>query len=181
MYISKFRVLNYKSYCDSTEVELKRGFNIITGQNSAGKTALLEALDLSFKVAPQRSDKTVPFRGAAPPENSSVSLTFLISGSELVQMIRGTGNVVLPRPNPSNPRLRTGSQYLAGRAGMNLVLEELVQQPELVFSIQLRQSVAQGGDFWANGDGVDFLGFYNVEPPAPKSAAHGFHRRLRGA
>jgi len=48
MYISKFQVLNYKSYRDSTEIELKRGFNILTGQNSAGKTALLEALSLDF-------------------------------------------------------------------------------------------------------------------------------------
>jgi recombinational DNA repair ATPase RecF len=44
MYISKFQVINYKSYRESGDVEFKPGFNILTGQNSAGKTALLEAL-----------------------------------------------------------------------------------------------------------------------------------------
>jgi hypothetical protein len=98
MYISKFQVLNYKSYRDSTEIELKRGFNILTGQNSAGKTALLEALALDFKAAPQVSDATVPFRGASPDANSFVRLTFVISGSELVQLVRslGLGCCILP-------------------------------------------------------------------------------------
>ena len=48
MYISKFQILNFKSYRDSTEIEFKPGFNIITGKNNAGKTALLEALTLRF-------------------------------------------------------------------------------------------------------------------------------------
>jgi recombinational DNA repair ATPase RecF len=39
MHISKFQITNYKSYRESGEIELKTGFNILTGQNSAGKTA----------------------------------------------------------------------------------------------------------------------------------------------
>src|ERR1700722_14939796 len=103
MYISKFQVLNYKSYLDSTEIELRRGFNILTGQNSAGKTALLEALALDFRPIPHRSDATVPFRGAAPDGNSSVRLTFVVSGSELVQMVRSLGSATFPQHNPGVP------------------------------------------------------------------------------
>jgi recombinational DNA repair ATPase RecF len=65
MHISKFQIVNYKSYEDSGEIEFKPGFNILTGQNSAGKTALLEALTLQFTGTPHISDRTVPFRGLA--------------------------------------------------------------------------------------------------------------------
>ena len=53
MYVSgHFRVTNYKSYRDSGKVKFKPGFNILTGQNSAGKTALLEALTFQFPPNP---------------------------------------------------------------------------------------------------------------------------------
>ena len=44
MYMSRFQILNYKSFLETTEIEFKPGFNVITGKNSAGKTSLLEAL-----------------------------------------------------------------------------------------------------------------------------------------
>ena len=75
MHISKFQVFNYKSYNDSTEIELKSGFNIITGQNNAGKTALLDALTLNFPARPHRSESTVPFRGAPVEQASSMRST----------------------------------------------------------------------------------------------------------
>lgn len=102
MYVRKFRLLNYKSYRDSTEIEFKPGFNIITGQNSAGKTALLEALTAQFEAAPHLSELTVPFRGAMPDEISTVRLTFVISGTELVDLLRAARGRewVFPRPDP---------------------------------------------------------------------------------
>src|SRR5258708_10141073 len=179
MYISKFQVLNYKSYRDSTEIELKRGFNILTGQNSAGKTALLEALALDFKAAPQVSDATVPFRGASPDANSFVRLTFVISGSELVQLVRSLGRAPFPQPNPGIP-LRSGSHYEASEHGMNRVLEEMVQQSDLSVSVQLRRHLTQGGDFWTNGDDQDFLGFYQLEPVAQNVQRLGYNVGIRG-
>jgi recombinational DNA repair ATPase RecF len=64
MHISKFQIANYKSFQESGEIVLKPGFNVLTGQNSAGKTALLEALTLQFTPTPHISDRTLPFRGA---------------------------------------------------------------------------------------------------------------------
>ena len=52
MLISKVQVLNYKSFRDSGWIEFRSGINIITGQNSAGKTALLEALASNFQNIP---------------------------------------------------------------------------------------------------------------------------------
>ena len=80
----KFRVSNFKSYRNSPEVELKPGFNIITGQNNAGKTALLEALTFRFGVSPHRSLRTIPAPGVAPEAASSVRATLVLSGQELL-------------------------------------------------------------------------------------------------
>lgn len=60
MYLSKVQVNNYKSHLCSAALELTPGFNLITGQNNAGKTALLEALSLTFGSKPHRSLKTMP-------------------------------------------------------------------------------------------------------------------------
>lgn len=59
MYLSKFKLFNYKSFQDSGLLEFTPGINIIVGQNNAGKTALLEALTLNFSDVPHRSIKTL--------------------------------------------------------------------------------------------------------------------------
>ena len=72
MYISKFQLNNYKSYLSSQEIKLAAGFNIIVGQNNAGKTALLEALRLNFHniSKPHRSLQTLPSSDAKIKPNS---------------------------------------------------------------------------------------------------------------
>jgi len=60
MYLSKFQILNYKSFRDSKSLEFKPGINIIVGSNDSGKTALLEALSLNFKNQIHKSLKTFP-------------------------------------------------------------------------------------------------------------------------
>ena len=91
MYISKFQVTNFKSYRDSTEIELKPGFNVVTGQNSAGKTALLEALTLKFSASPNRSLRTIPVPGVPPDEASTVLMTLVITGAELLTSLQSLG------------------------------------------------------------------------------------------
>src|SRR6266550_3626763 len=105
MYINKFQIQNYKSYWQPNEIALKPGFNIITGQNSAGKTALLEALTLQFSWAPHLSRATVPFRGAPPEDTSIAKITFVLEGRELVDLVRSGGNFqhLFPRPNTNVP------------------------------------------------------------------------------
>ena len=49
MWITKIKINNYKSYLDTPEVELSKGINIVVGQNSAGKTALLEVIAGNIK------------------------------------------------------------------------------------------------------------------------------------
>ncbi|WP_449420567.1 ATP-dependent nuclease [Phormidium nigroviride] len=59
MYISRFQLLNYKSFRDSGVLEFQPGINIIVGANNSGKTALLEALSLNFDKKSHRSLKTL--------------------------------------------------------------------------------------------------------------------------
>lgn len=97
MYIGKFQVLNFKSFHDSGEVELKPGFNVITGQNSAGKTALLEAMTLQFAANPHRSLRTIPAPGSRHSQESIVRATFSVPRNELLDLI-GPGPLALPEP-----------------------------------------------------------------------------------
>ena len=60
MYLSKFQIVNYKSFRDSGVLEFKPGINIIVGTNNSGKTALLEALSLSFENHIHKTLTTFP-------------------------------------------------------------------------------------------------------------------------
>ena len=55
MHINRLYLNNQKSFFGETEFSFEPGFNILLGGNSSGKTAVLEALDLSGGLAPHRS------------------------------------------------------------------------------------------------------------------------------
>ena len=90
MHISKFKLHDYKSYLASSEIDLAAGFNIIVGQNNAGKTALLEALRLNFggNAKPHRSLQTAPTADTLLEPNSSADVSVLISREELSDIHR---------------------------------------------------------------------------------------------
>jgi predicted ATPase len=148
MYISKFQVSNFKSYRDSIEVEFKPGFNIITGQNNAGKTALLEALTLRFEPKPHRSVRTVPVPGAQPHNKSTVREIFELSGKELLHSLQSMGGTYFfPSPDPGNTQ-----------EAMNRHLDDLIRRPELRLDIRLARG---NGDEWMSAD-PNFLGTYRI-------------------
>ncbi len=66
MKITEFRVKNFKCFQDTGTVTLAPGMNIVTGQNNAGKTALLQALSLDFAGATHLSMASLPQRGVTP-------------------------------------------------------------------------------------------------------------------
>src|SRR4028119_112515 len=83
MYISRFQLLNYKSFQDSGVLEFQPGINIIVGANNSGKTALLEALTLSFKTSPHRSIETLPQRNSTPIRKSVANVTLIFTKAEI--------------------------------------------------------------------------------------------------
>jgi predicted ATP-dependent endonuclease of OLD family len=115
MYISKVAVTSFKSYDSSGEVEFKPGFNIVVGQNSAGKTALLEAMQLQFTANPHRSLKTVPVPGGSVALGSSTRLTFVLTRDELLHMLKNTNYLFAePRADFNIPEF---GKYVANADG----------------------------------------------------------------
>lgn len=88
MYLSKFTLHNYKAFYETQELSFQPGFNIIVGQNNAGKTALLEALTLNIQPKPHWSEKTVPRLGLVPAHESWASVQLTTSGSELAALMQ---------------------------------------------------------------------------------------------
>ncbi len=83
MHISRFQLLNYKSFRDSGILEFQPGINIIVGANNSGKTALLEALSLSFETSPHRSIETLPQPNSTLSRESSAKLTLIFTKAEI--------------------------------------------------------------------------------------------------
>lgn len=87
MYISEFRIKNYKSFLDSGITEIERGFNIIVGQNNSGKTSLLEALTNKALNKPHISIKTKPNSKHSILGSSFIEVTYNIDPEELSDLM----------------------------------------------------------------------------------------------
>ncbi len=88
MYISKIQVKNYFSFRDSGEARFQAGINIITGQNSAGKTALMKALAFELDSEPHKSESTILEVGDKPEYlQSEVFLSIAASKAEVINYL----------------------------------------------------------------------------------------------
>ena len=99
MRISKFQILNYKGYIDSGTLVFTPGFNIVVGQNNAGKTTLLNALALNFSGKPHKSIEAIPTATSPINPNSSASVTLTVNSQELRNILL-TSNVEVRIPIP---------------------------------------------------------------------------------
>jgi len=99
MLISNIQILNYKSFRDSGWIEFRPGINIITGQNSAGKTALLEALTLDFKNLPHKSLSTLPTPSSPLDTQSKVNFSINLTEQEVIEIAAQiTKPYLIPQP-----------------------------------------------------------------------------------
>jgi hypothetical protein len=135
--IQSLQIKNYKSYLDSSTLNLCQGFNIIAGQNNAGKTALFEILKLDFVPHPHRSLKTLPSQSTRIDGSSSIELTFQVNGAEFREaLVRPGATILLPQPY-SNALIR---QELGMRGNtpqdQELLLEWVLSRPNLVIKIK---------------------------------------------
>jgi ABC-type lipoprotein export system ATPase subunit len=113
MYISRFQLLNYKSFRDSGVLEFQPGINIIVGANNSGKTALLEALSLSFNTSPHRSIETLPQRNSTPIRKSVANVTLIFTKAEIHTLFDNLSpNCYVGLSSASNPYL-PASEVLA--------------------------------------------------------------------
>lgn len=128
MRISSFRISNYKSFIDSGEINLSPGFNVIIGQNNVGKTALLEALGLTFSSKPHKSLLSIPQPSSSINSTSSAEVTFTSSGEEVKEIL-----------------IQYRSFYMAVPAGFNehterrvtRLLEDILARPNIDFKFSV--------------------------------------------
>src|SRR5581483_5823824 len=92
MFIKSFRISNYKSFDDNGPFELGRHMNLIVGQNSAGKTALLQAIGQRMQPSPHKNSTQRRQQPLNP--TSKVYLDFAASGQELRDAIFSQGERV---------------------------------------------------------------------------------------
>ncbi len=143
MKITEFRVNNFKCFQDTGTVSLAPGMNIVTGENNAGKTALLQALSCDFTAATHLSMASLPQRSSMSSLISEMAVTLSISGDELLEMANTVRKVqfAIP-PDLSDPFfVQTGIRPTAinDHGEYRKLWQRLVDGQELQFQL-LRQA-----------------------------------------
>ncbi|MHB1245092.1 MAG: AAA family ATPase [Sulfuriferula sp.] len=133
MRISKFQIANYKGYIDSGDLLFTPGFNIVVGQNNAGKTTLLNALNLNFTGKPHKSIETIPTATSPPNPNTSATVTLTVDSQELKNiLLTSIAEIRIPLPSGAPD----ASKYAT-------LLEDLLAKPEISFTIGLLAATSQ--------------------------------------
>jgi hypothetical protein len=127
MHLLSLQIRNYKCFNEPQKLDLTPGFNIITGVNNAGKTALLEAASLRFDPAPHRSLKTIPTEDSYYPPDSSVDVSFAVRKDELRQILQPKTRYKIPLPRETTH---------PGSDDFGKLLEWFMSREELTFLIR---------------------------------------------
>lgn len=167
MRISCFRIKNYKSFNDSGEILLAPGMNIVTGQNNAGKTALLQALELRSPYKEHLSTISLPEKGRAHfKRESSVEFKITVAGEDLGTFTDHLQS--LPVPIPPDPRgghhplgLSYDGQYTS-EASITKIWNWLREHREITFSLIRR--ILPDGASQIDPATVPSHGLFNVNP-----------------
>lgn len=144
MRISTFKIANYKSFQSEQTASFSSGFNIIVGQNNAGKTGFLEALTLSIIGNPHRSKLTLPTPTTPLNTVSTGEITFLSTGSEIKELLLNRGASAL---NLSMPRQDEDTKYTEHPEKL---LEQIFGSGEISFTYQFRAQLGNQAAFVAN-------------------------------
>src|SRR4029077_9593729 len=83
MRIAKFRVLNYKCFRDTGDINIDRQRTLIVGKNDSGKSSLLECLGTQFLANPHLSSRSKPRISSAVDDVSRVRVSVEISGRDI--------------------------------------------------------------------------------------------------
>ena len=165
MYISRFELRNYKSFYEPKVLELGPRFNIITGQNNAGKTALLTALNLNFRGNPHRSERTVPVRGAAVNPTSWSDVAITAKPTEVLRILQRPGqNWYIVRPDPQSQFARSLGWTNSGQQDIQRLLEHLFSREALIFQFRYQATEHNIGN-WVPGS-MPTCGLYPAEGSA---------------
>jgi len=162
MYISHFEVSNYKSYRRPAALDLLPGFNVITGQNNAGKTSLLEALSLTFSGLAHRSLQTVPVPGVLPANASAASITLVVMRQELMNLLRSAGGTYYIARPVNSFRFPNGNLFDGTNDSLNQFAEWFLSNQK--FALKVRRTILENrvDDDWVSEDSG--FGLYAAVP-----------------
>lgn len=139
MQISTFQLINYKSYRDSGELQFSKGFNVLVGQNNAGKSTLLEGLGLKFFSKPHKSLLVLPRSTSPVNSTSSAKVALTVTAEELKDvLLSAAGPFYVPVPDDVR-----GRGFQVGRE----VLQNILSSPSLSFRVSLVAPQGQTASF----------------------------------
>lgn len=96
MHIESVALTNYKSFLERQILHLEPGFNLLVGTNNAGKTSVLDVMDMDINLnEPHRSERTIPQFGGQPNQQSELEVTLVTCVSELWRLT-GSSQMYLP-------------------------------------------------------------------------------------
>lgn len=96
MYIQSVAIENYKSFLEQQTIHFEPGFNLLVGTNNAGKTSVLDVMDMELGLhEPHRSERTIPQFGGQPNQLSVFEVTLATCFSELWRLV-GASQMYLP-------------------------------------------------------------------------------------
>ena len=125
MHIESVSIENYKSFWERQTLRFEPGFNLLLGANNAGKTTVLDVLDLDYNLnEPHRSELTIPEFGGQTTQMSATEVTLVTRFSELRKLI-GSTQIYLPITPFLNAPERTAPE------GTNRVLQLIKSDSEL--------------------------------------------------
>ena len=140
MQISTFQLKNYKSYRDSGELRLSSGFNVLVGQNNAGKSTLLEGLGLNFPAKPHRSLSTLPRSTTPANPTSTAKVALTVTSEELRDLLLSLTDGPFFVPIPDALR-GTGAQHA------EVVLRDTLSSKEIEFQAFFTANPNKGSFF----------------------------------
>jgi predicted ATPase len=119
--IKEFLISNYKCFGEGDAVRLQAGMTVLTGRNSSGKTATLEALSLRFVGNPHRSLASK----AADDSPSVVQLVCELTRAEFSEYARQLsehGEFYLPALKHNSPFAQDPSGWIAAQDRLEIRL-----------------------------------------------------------
>ena len=100
MHIETVAIENYKSFLERQTLQIEPGFNLLVGTNNAGKTTILDVMDMEIGFnEPHRSERTIPRHGGRTAGQSALEMTLATSFSELKAIVGGAP-IYLPLSRP---------------------------------------------------------------------------------
>lgn len=112
MHIESVAISNYKSFLERQVFNFEPGFNLLVGTNNAGKTTVLDVIDLELGMNdPHRSERTVPVYGNPTSQLSECEVALFTRFGELRRILGGT-QIFLPLTSLSNPNITDTEQLI---------------------------------------------------------------------